>query len=182
MVKQLDLWPEEIKIRDTDRVDLSTLKDLKIKNFQNTKNWNFKDIPKEKYFIYKTGGTNPFLKEEGTIFPYLINTQTINHKNGGLISPSLTRPIKYPRWNLSFTLNGEKRNFLVTCHSLAATAFIEQGHPSQTYVSHCNEGQVEDHYLWYNIPNLKWATPSQNNLERFRRSEGGLVDGQDSFL
>ena len=166
---QIDFWPEEKKIRDIDRVDVSTLKDLNINrnNFMVRKTWSFKDIPKEKYFIYKTGGTNPFLKEEGPIFPYVLNATTINKSNGGLISPTLTTPIKYPRWNLRFALNGEKRNFLVTCHSLAATAFIEQGHPSQTYACHCNERQVEDHYLWYNVSNLKWGTPSQNRKDRY---------------
>ena len=71
---QLDLWPEEIKIRDIDRVDISTLKDLNVNknSFMNQKSWEFKDFPKGKYFVYKTGGINPFLPEEGRIFPYLL--------------------------------------------------------------------------------------------------------------
>ena len=40
---QLDLWPEEIKIRDIDRVDISTLKDLNVNknSFMNQKSWEF---------------------------------------------------------------------------------------------------------------------------------------------
>jgi hypothetical protein len=177
---QMDLWPEEIKIRDADRVDLSTLKDLNINknNFVNRKNWEFKDLPKGKYFIYKTGGINPYLPDAGPIFPYVINTITINRKNGGFVSPCLTRPIKYPRWNIKGIrgTQGTNINALVSCHVLVATAFIEQEFPTQTYVCHINESTVNNYHLWFNVENLKWGTPSQNNSGVAKTHKGSVIE------
>ena len=167
---QLDLWPEEIKIRDIDRVDISTLKDLNVNknSFMNQKSWEFKDFPKGKYFVYKTGGINPFLPEEGRIFPYLLNATTAHYSKGGLITPTLTTPIKYPRWNIR-GVRGKPEDFavLISCHVLVATAFIEQEFTTQTNVCHRDE-KKNDYHLWYDIPSLKWGTPSQNRRETDR--------------
>ena len=54
---QLLLWedPKQI-ILERDKVDLSTLKTLK------TRKKSLSLLPKDTYFIYKTGGINPFMK------------------------------------------------------------------------------------------------------------------------
>jgi len=164
---QMDLWPEEIKIRDIDRVDISTLKELNINrnNFMVRKTWRFEDFPKDKYFIYKTGGINPFLPEAGRIFPYVLNATTINKPNGGLIFPTLTTPIKYPRWNLR-GVRGKPEEFtvLIACHVLVATAFIEQEFPTQTFVCHRDE-TTKDYRLRYDVPSIKWGSPAQNRRD-----------------
>jgi len=63
---QIDFWPEDIKIRDIDRVDVSTIDDWnRYKETDNVaRSWSFSDITEGKYFIYKTGGKNPYLPDE----------------------------------------------------------------------------------------------------------------------
>ena len=65
---QLSFWedPKQI-ILEREKVDLSTLKTLKTRKLAMDK------IPKEKYYIYKTGGINPFMTELGPIFPFIKN-------------------------------------------------------------------------------------------------------------
>jgi hypothetical protein len=52
---QIDFWPEEIRIRDIDRIDVSTIDDWN--RYKETdhvaRSWSFSDITKGKYFIYK---------------------------------------------------------------------------------------------------------------------------------
>ena len=66
--EQLSLWQDEKQIiLEREKVDISTLKTLKTR--QNP--WDL--LPTDTYFIYKTGGINPFKKELGPIFPVIKN-------------------------------------------------------------------------------------------------------------
>jgi hypothetical protein len=175
---QIDFWPEEIRIRDIDRIDVSTIDDWN--RYKQTdhvpRSWSFSDIKKETYYIYKTGGKNPYLPEVGPIFPYLLNADT-NH----IIKPTRSETRPYPVWNMY--IHGLPGNFagskakkiLMGCHVLTALAFIKPNHPNQKIVAHQNEGEVEDHHLWYNLNNLKWSTQKDNIRSRFHFSTGGSV-------
>tara|TARA_R110000850_G_scaffold156039_1_gene280286 strand:+ start:69 stop:620 length:552 start_codon:yes stop_codon:yes gene_type:complete len=181
---QIDFWPEEIKIRDIDRIDVSTIDDWNRykETDHSARSWSFSDITEGKYFIYKTGGKNPHLPDEvGPIFPYLLNAHT-NH----IVKPTFPGTNNsYPSWNLavhSLSPNhgsgGKKqcaKQVLMHCHILTALAFVKPNYSNQKIVAHQNEGEVEKHHLWYNHDNLKWSTQKDNVASRFRFSTGGLV-------
>ena len=180
---QIDFWPEEIKIRDIDRIDVSTIDDWN--RYKETdhvaRSWSFSDITKGKYFIYKTGGKNPHLPDEvGPIFPYLLNAHT-NHIVTPTISGTTRGSNSYPVWNMHVNslpgnqTGGSGKKVLIGCHVLTALAFIKPNYPNQKIVAHQNEEEVEDHYLWYNHDNLKWSTQKDNVRSRFHFSTGGLV-------
>ena len=176
---QIDFWPEEIRIRDIDRIDVSTIDDWnRYKETDHSpRSWSFSDITKGKYFIYKTGGKNPHLPDEvGPIFPYLLHAHT-NY----ILKPTMTGNRQYPSWNLDVhglpnnSARGNAKNVLIKCHVLVASAFVKPNYPNQKIVAHLNEGKVENHGLWYNHDNLKWSTQQDNIASRFKLSTGGLV-------
>ena len=180
---QIDFWPEEIRIRDIDRVDVSTINDWNRYKETNhsERSWGLSDVTKGKYFIYKTGGKNPHLPDEvGPIFPYLLNADT-NH----IVKVSRTVSVSYPFWNLdvhglpaNHGSGGKKqcaKKVIMQCHVLTALAFVKPNYQNQKIVAHQNEEEVEDHYLWYNHDNLKWSTQKDNARSRFHFSTGGLV-------
>jgi hypothetical protein len=179
---QFDFWPEEIKIRDKDRVDLHFISDWnKDKETDHvSRSWNFSDITEGKYFIYKTGAKNPHLPDEvGPIFPYLLNAHT-----NTIISPvwnDQQHSLSYPTWTLDIhgcrpnSSKGVAKRTRVGCHIVTALAFIKPNYPNQKIVAHLNEGKVENHYIWYNVDNLKWSTQKDNVRSRFHFSTGGLV-------
>ena len=183
---QIDFWPEEIKIRDIDRIDVSTIDDWN--RYKETDHvarcWSFSDITEGKYFIYKTGGKNPHLPDEvGPIFPYLLNAHTNhivapsmcngtrNYPSWNLavhITPTVGGTRSYPAWNLDVNslspnqgIGGKKhraKRVIMQCHVLTALAFVKPNYSNQKIVAHQNEGEVENHHLWYNHGNLKWST------------------------
>jgi len=180
---QIDFWPEDIKIRDIDRVDVSTIDDWnRYKETDNVaRSWSFSDITEGKYFIYKIGGKNPYLPDEvGPIFPYLLNAHT-NY----IVKASVSGAKSYPCWNLdvhglppNHGSGGQKqcaKKVIMQCHVLTALAFVKPNYSNQKIVAHQNEGEVENHHLWYNHGNLKWSTQRDNVASRFRFSTGGLV-------
>ena len=79
--QQLNLWEDEKQIiLEREKVDICTLKTLK------TRTHAFSLLPPDTYYIYKTGGINPFMKELGPIFPFIkeddikeINTDNLSH-------------------------------------------------------------------------------------------------------
>jgi len=69
---QLFLFPEfdsfKTKIKDIDYVDLSTLNVS-----HDTRKNSYSLLPKDTYFIFKTGGYNKYMPELGAVFPYIQN-------------------------------------------------------------------------------------------------------------
>jgi hypothetical protein len=70
---QLILFPEldpyKTKIKNIDYVDISTLPDSQWK-----KN-NFSQLPKDIWYVFKSGGTNRYMEELGNCFPYIQNRE-----------------------------------------------------------------------------------------------------------
>ena len=109
-MSQQDFWPEEIKIRNVDRVDVFSLAEddniLMLYHKLLEKSWTYNDIQEGKYFIYPTGGHNPFLPEKGKVFPYLFNEVTKK-----IIKPADRRNTLinvYPAWKLKTKKGTEK--------------------------------------------------------------------------
>ena len=79
--EQLTLWqdPKQI-ILEKEKVDMSTLRNLK------TRKYPFNSLPKNTYFIYKTGGINPHMKDLGPVFPVIKNFKGKTLKQSALIA------------------------------------------------------------------------------------------------
>ena len=77
---QLDFFPEEIKVLESDSIDISTIEfDPKLAaGKQIVRDWLYSEIVVGKYFLYKTGGINRWHQDQGQTFPYLQNKHTGN--------------------------------------------------------------------------------------------------------
>ena len=98
---QLFLFPEldpfKTIIKDIDYVDIATLVDP-IPNHARLHEYSL--IPKNKYFLYKTGAINPFKPELGNVFPYIKNEES-----GKIVSLNLSK--FYVRATISVFINGK---------------------------------------------------------------------------
>jgi len=99
--EQLPLWddPKQI-ILDKEKVDISTLR-----SSDERKN-NFINLPKETYYIYKTGGINPYKVRLGKIFPFLKNDRTGKILN--IRSSEDGKSATYPHWDIGNDGKGYK--------------------------------------------------------------------------
>ena len=157
--EQLSLWEDEKQIiLEREKVDISTLRSSdNRKNLLNT-------LPKETYYIYKTGGINPFKKELGPIFPFFKNDKTgkilMLVKSGVLNGSSL-----YPHININ-THDRRRRGhgYKLYIHKIAGLAFIKLNAESikiKTMIDH-----LDGDFYNYLPSNLEWVTPSENNRRR----------------
>jgi len=149
-MNQLSLWedPKQI-ILEREKVDLSTLKTLK------TRKRAMSELPKERYYIYKTGGINPFMSELGPVFPFVKNDRG---KILTLVPLSTGKDAPYPHLNIfSF-----KRCFKCFMHKLVGLAFLKNDDYENKYIIDHLDGNIFD----YRPENLEWVTPSQNCLRR----------------
>ena len=106
-MSQQSLFPEEIIYNDFESFDISNIsEDIWRKNFK-----KFSDIKKDTYYIYKTGGINPYMKNEGPIFPYVQNKES-----GKVLAIGSTATDHYPR----FAIPG----YGLRIHRVAAQSFI----------------------------------------------------------
>ena len=169
-MSQQDFWPEEIKIRNVDRVDVFSLAEddniLMLYHKLLEKSWTYNDIQEGKYFIYPTGGHNPFLPEKGKVFPYLFNEVTKK-----IIKPADRRNTLinvYPAWKLK-----TKKGLVdVYCHVLVAKAFIINDNPKlKGFVDH-KKNNVSD----YRIKSLAWASGSNNMEKALKKKPGYKID------
>ena len=147
--QQLHFWPEfdplYKKIKDVDWVDLSTLPDDPERHPER----QLSMLPKDKYIIFKTGGSNLYFEDKGLIFPYVKNT----FSNIVCIAKGHGTDA-YPRIGL---YSKNKKDFNFKMHRLVALAFIENPE-NKPVVNHINENVLD-----YRLSNLNWATRSENN-------------------
>jgi len=149
-MNQLSLWedPKQI-ILEREKVDLSTLKTLK------TRKHSMSEIPKKRYYIYKTGGINPFMSELGPVFPFVKNDRG---KILNLIPLSNGKDSPYPHLNI-FSFGRCLKCFM---HKLVGLAFLKNDDYENKYIIDHLDGNILD----YRPENLEWVTPSQNCLRR----------------
>jgi hypothetical protein len=153
--EQLPLWedPKQI-ILEKEKVDLSTLPTLK------TRKNSFDTLPKETYFIYKTGGINPFMKELGPVFP-VIKT----FKGRILKQSNLTCGKDAPYPHLNIYLRNKQLSLKCFLHKIVGLAFLKNDDFEKKYII----DHLDNNHFNYMPHNLEWVTPSQNNKRAYDR-------------
>tara|TARA_B100000029_G_scaffold410245_1_gene412081 strand:- start:437 stop:1042 length:606 start_codon:yes stop_codon:yes gene_type:complete len=152
--EQLLLFPEyddyKTQIRNVDYVDLT---DIDVNLFDEKRKHPYKLLPKDKFYIFKTGGINKFRPDLGENFPYIKNMETGRVLSSSLsktyIRSSITLPNRSPTITLEFRL-----------HRTAAEAFIiNDDIKKKLVVDHINHDRLD-----YRVSNLRWTTNSKNNI------------------
>ena len=151
MKEQLELFPlppqERHKVH---KVKLNSL------GFDKTYNMDYGDMH-DKYYVFKTGGYNRYLKDWGPIFPYVQNIET-----GTVLGCGSTASDHYVKFSCKYkdgykgNNKGATRVFRI--HRVAAFAFIKNPDPEKlTMVNH-----IDGNVLNYSLANLEWISPSNN--------------------
>ena len=142
-MKQNSFFPEldKIEYNDENRVDISTLPSS---DFRKNK---LSEIPKETYYIYRTGGINPFIKDDKNDYP--VFKSFVGNSPKVLKLHSGGKSIVYPATNLKPHLH-ENIIFI-----------INDNVKLKTYVNH-----IDGNPYNYHLSNLEWVSPQQNSLDR----------------
>ena len=147
-MSQILLFPEEIVYNDIESFDISKIPD---NDFWRRNSKNFSDIPKDTYYIFKTGGINPYMKEKGPIFPYVQNKQSKK-----ILKVISSATVYYPRFSLP--------GYGLRIHRIAAQAFIPN--PRNCIdVDH-----IDGNILNWCLDNLRWVSRSEN-VKKVNRSD-----------
>jgi len=155
--EQIELFPEEIIYNDIESFDISNIsEDSWRKNFK-----KFSDIPKDTYYIFKTGGINPYMEKKGPIFPYVQNKKT-----GKVLAIGSTATDHYPR----FAVPG----YGLRIHRVAAQAFI-QNPLNLTDVDH-----IDGNIMNYTLDNLRWVSRSEN-MKKINRNDPRYLKRQEKL-
>tara|TARA_R100001594_G_scaffold47433_2_gene80349 strand:- start:762 stop:1244 length:483 start_codon:yes stop_codon:yes gene_type:complete len=157
--KQLCLWenPKQI-ILEREKVDISTLKTLK------TRKRSMCLLPKDTYFIYKTGGINPFMSELGPIFPVIKNYKGKILKQARL---KTGKDSPYPHINICIYVDGKKTSLKCFLHKIVGLAFLKNDDFENKYII----DHLDNNIFNYLPENLEWVTPSENNNRRINFNE-----------
>ena len=155
--KQLNLWEDKKQIiLEREKVDMSTLKTLK------TRRNAFHELPKDTYFIYKTGGVNPFMKELGPIFPVIKNSRGKILKQSRLATG---KDAPYPY----VIINRHGVGYKCYIHKIVGLAFLKNNDWEHKFtIDHLDNGVFN-----YLPENLEWVTVSENNRRAYERGRGG---------
>ena len=125
-------------------------------------------IPKNRVFIYPTGGTHPYSKYdktlEGNDYPFIEDTNYGKKGETKIKEITIRDRVVYPYVALtkSVKIVGRSRSFLICIHKLVGRAFLDPGkldpYDKYTVIDHI------DGKPWnYKVNNLKFLTRSQNS-------------------
>ena len=159
-MKQTYLFPELdpfiTKIKDVDYVDLQQMIWVDPGTGFKPKH-DYIMLPEDTLILFKSGGRNQYMPEEGDSFPYLQNKKTGNVLQFKMVD------YEYPTYNFSY--KGMHWKFRI--HKIVSQAFIENDNPKiKTLVDHKN------HQRWdYRVSNLRWVSPSENAKNK-KKGEG----------
>ena len=157
-MSQILLFPEEIIYNDIESFDISKIPD---NDFWRRNSKKFSDLPKNTYYIFKTGGINPYMKDKGPIFPYIQNV-----KSGKIIKVNSLTTDLYVRCNIL--------NYGVRIHRIAAQAFIPN--PRNCIdVDH-----IDGNILNYCLDNLRWVSRSEN-MKKINRNDPKYEKRQENL-
>ena len=157
-MSQILLFPEEIIYNDIELFDISNIPD---NDFWRKNSKKFSDLPKNTYYIFKTGGINPYMKDKGPIFPYIQNV-----KSGIIIKVNSLTTDLYVRCNIL--------NYGVRIHRIAAQAFIPN--PRNCIdVDH-----IDGNILNYCLDNLRWVSRSEN-MKKINRNDPKYENRQENL-
>tara|TARA_R110000751_G_scaffold212869_1_gene316406 strand:- start:279 stop:776 length:498 start_codon:yes stop_codon:yes gene_type:complete len=150
---QLSLWEDKKQIiLEREKVDMSTLRTLK------TRTNAFDLLPKDTYFIHKTGGINPFKKDLGPIFPF------VQHCNGRILNQvRLTNGKDAPYPHLIIKMG--KINFKCFMHKITGLAFLQNDDWERKFII----DHLDDDIFNYLPHNLEWTTIGINNKRAYER-------------
>ncbi len=137
-------------VKDIDFIDLSTLPDDPMRTKYGDSGSQYKDLPKDKYILYKTGGINRYKPEKGKIFPYVQNKNT-----GKILSVSATKTDLYPKVSLELFISRMHRMVGLAFYNLPDTFYTTQG--SYWVVNH-----IDHDITNYEVSNCEWLTQKQN--------------------
>ena len=148
---QMHLFPELdpylTKIKDVDYVDLQQMKWIDPGTGFKPKH-DYSMLPENTLILFKSGGRNQYMPDEGDAFPYLQNKKT-----GRTLHFKMT-DYEYPTHNYGY----KDMHWKFRIHKLTAQAFIENDNPKvKTIVDHIN-GKRWD----WRVSNLRWSSPSEN--------------------
>mgnify|MGYP003125902670 FL=1 len=168
---------------EEERFDISTCAYPHV-NTQFPRQWKYSDIPEKRFYLYKTGGTNPLMLEKGKVFPKLVNVKT-----GNVLKPSFGggNSGTYPSWMIKGNVSSTRKDINLKCHRLIAECFLLNTDPFYyKLVDHEDQNPYN-----FELINLRWSTRSgnasnvgkHNNEEIARKQiklrrgykEGGLV-------
>jgi hypothetical protein len=147
-MSQQSLFPEEIIYNNIESFDISNIPD---NDFWRRNSKKFSDIVKDTYYIFKTGGINPYMKNEGPIFPYVQNKES-----GKVLAIGSTATDHYPR----FAIPG----YGLRIHRVAAQSFI----PNPLNLSDVDH--IDGNIMNYALNNLRWVSRSEN-MKKINRSD-----------
>ena len=149
-----------------------------------------KNIPKDTYIIYPSGGFHPFYGVPNTfpiyqekIWPFVKRIKYSEHGksrrgrslNLSQLNCDFMGSINYPR--LNFRDAGQKyAGWDTKMHRLVAQAFIPNP-KNELIVLHRNDDKTN-----FLIPNLKWGTYSENNLGKSAKRPDTLGDKYRSMV
>ena len=141
-----ELDPFETKEKNIDYIDITDVKMVKHKN----RTHDYSMLPKNKYYLFKSGGINKYMEEEGNCFPYIQNKNT-----GKIFTAGVTESASYPKMTITEEIDGKIVGFYIAIHKIVAEAFIENDMPKlKTLVDHKDGNRFD-----YRVQNLRWVTP-----------------------
>ena len=163
ITEQQFLFPEfddtKTKIKDVDYVDITN---IDVNLFNEKRKHPYERLPKDKFYIFKTGGINRFRPDLGNNFPYIKNMET-----GALLGTSLHST--YIRTSITLNNYNPIINLEFRLHRIAAEAFIiNDDIEKKLIVDHINGDRLD-----YRIGNLKWSTYSEN-AKGVKRERNGV--------
>ena len=166
---QTSFFPQpekDVPIQIIQKIDASGLHAKKLEDVAPNKN-----LPKDTYIIYPTGGTHMFFGVPNTfplyqlpIWPYVKRVKFENPKSRG-------RSLNLSQLNCDFNNGYPRLNFRTNnhkwwdrpMHRLVALAFIPNP-DNKPYVMHINDDSTN-----YLIENLMWGTSHENNKGKIVR-------------
>ena len=145
-----ELDPYETKVKNIDYIDITK---VKIIHKHKNRTYDYTMLPKDKYFLFKSGGINKYMEEKGNSFPYIQNKKT-----GKIYTAGVSESISYPKVSITEEIDGKIIGFYIAIHRIVAEAFIENDMPElKTLVDHKDGNRFD-----YRVQNLRWVTASQN--------------------
>ena len=154
--EQLNLFEEYSNnrlIKDVDYVDLSTLPNDPMRTKYGDSGFQYKDLPRDTYIIYKTGGTNKYKLDKGKIFPFVQNKNT-----GKILQTTSTKTDLYPK----VSIGTKDFGILTRMHRLVGLAFFIL--PDTFYVPGKNwvVNHIDHDLTNYEVSNCEWVTQKEN--------------------
>ena len=159
-------------------IDPDGLKPVKIEDIVQNKN-----IPKDTYVIYPSGGFHLFYGVPNTfpiyqekIWPYVKRIKYAAQEKIRVLKCDFMGSINYPRINFKGGSGKNNEGWDTKMHRLVALAFVPNP-KNYPFVMHNNDDKTN-----FLISNLKWGTAKQNNTGKSARRPDTMEDKYKNML